>query len=81
LCRQCIEWSVGAPMPFPGLLRFATQMFLDTIQQFDWALFLRCSQKFQKLRLRPTRGIALPVGLPGSNPHSVMGGRPKSTRE
>ena len=59
----------------------ATQMFLDTIQQFDWALFLRCSRKFQKLRVRPTRGIALPVGLPGSNPHSVMGGRPKSTRE
>jgi hypothetical protein len=40
LCRQCIEWSVGAPMPFPGLLRFATQMFLDTIQHFDRALFL-----------------------------------------
>src|SRR5215471_2605226 len=63
LCRQCIEWSIGAPMPFPGLLRFATQMFLDTVQQFDRALFLTCSQKFQKLRVRPYQGHRTSCGF------------------
>src|SRR5215831_17330145 len=63
ICRQRIERSVGTPMTSPDLGNFATQMFLEAIQQFDRLLFPSCPQKLQKLRVCPDQGHYAPCGF------------------
>jgi hypothetical protein len=71
---QPIEWLRSSPMPSRchGLLRLIAAF--NAREQLRRGLLCRAASRFRNSACAQTRGMALPVGMPGLSPRSGNGG-------